>query len=117
LGAAYGVSGILRSVTALATQGRCLLPADVLAAHGLSPEAAIAAPSGQAVRDVLAVLAQEGRGLLAAGRRAGVPRRAIAAALPAVLARRDLSRWPAVVSPRGLGDRLAVLWAGTTGRI
>ncbi len=32
LGAAYGVAGVLRSVTALARQGRCLLPEDVLAA-------------------------------------------------------------------------------------
>ena len=39
LGAAYGAAGVLRSVPALAPHGRCLLPADVLARHGLSVEA------------------------------------------------------------------------------
>jgi len=34
-----------------------------------------------------------------------------------VLARRDLARWPAVVRVRGLGDRLAVTWAGLLGRV
>ncbi len=38
VGVAYGVAGQLRSVAALAAQGRCLLPADLLAAHGLTPE-------------------------------------------------------------------------------
>jgi len=116
-GAAYGVSGILRSVTALAAQGRCLLPADVLACHGLSPEAAITAPASVGVRDTCLVLMEEGHHLIAGGHRARVPRRAIAAALPAVLARRDLARWPAMTSPRGLGDRLAVLCAAGLGRV
>ena len=40
LGAAYGAAGVLRRA-ALARQGRCLLPADMLAEHGLSPEAVI----------------------------------------------------------------------------
>jgi hypothetical protein len=35
----------------------------------------------------------------------------MAAALPAVLARRDLRRLPGFVQQRGLADRLAVLWA------
>jgi hypothetical protein len=46
-----------------------------------------------------------------------VHRAAIAAALPAVLARRDLHRWPEAAIPRRLGDRLAVVIAGMTGRI
>ena len=36
LGAGYGAAGVLRSVPALAAQGRCLLPGDVLAAHGVA---------------------------------------------------------------------------------
>jgi len=40
-----------------------------------------------------------------------------AAALPAVLARRDLRRIGAPVRPRGLGDRLAVMAAAMIGRI
>ena len=35
LGAAYGVAGLLRSVTVLAARGRCLLPLDLLARAGL----------------------------------------------------------------------------------
>jgi phytoene synthase len=44
-------------------------------------------------------------------------RHAIAAALPAVLARRDLQRAPNFPPQRGLGDRLAVTFAGLAGRI
>jgi len=44
LGAAYGAAGVLRSIAVLARQHRCLLPNDVLANHGLSPEAVIAQP-------------------------------------------------------------------------
>ncbi|MBB5372577.1 squalene/phytoene synthase family protein [Acidocella aromatica] len=43
------------------------------------------------------------------------PRIALAAALPAVFARRDLAR--PTSSPRGLADRLAVLMAALTGRV
>jgi phytoene synthase len=117
-GAAYGVAGSLRSVASLAARGRCLLPADLLAAHGVSVEAAIAAPDSPPVRAVLARLAQEGRTLLR--RSAGVPVRgdAIAAVLPAVLARRDLARWPKITQARrGIGDRLAVTVAGLLGRL
>jgi phytoene/squalene synthetase len=46
-----------------------------------------------------------------------LPRRAIAAALPAILARRDLSRAPPVPLERGAGDRLAVTLAGLAGRV
>jgi phytoene synthase len=117
LGAAYGSAGLVRSVPALAARGRCLLPADLLAGQGLSPEAAMAVPDSAPVRAVLARLAEEGRRFLADGRRVRVPRAAVAAALPAVLARRDLRRWPGVQAPRGLGDRLAVMVAGLTGRV
>ena len=117
LGAAYGIAGVLRSVPLLAHRQRCLLPLDVLATHGLSPEAVIAAPLAEPVPRVLAELAQEGRELLTQGRDTRIPRRAIAAALPAVLARRDLSRTPPYPTWRGLGDRLAVVRAGLAGRI
>ena len=115
LGTAYGVAGLLRAVPALARQGRCLLPADVLAAHGLSPDAVISEPDTPSLTSVLRELAREGTRLLAQARRP--PRAAIPAALPAVLARRDLARVPAPAAPRGLGDRLAVLLAAAAGRI
>jgi phytoene synthase len=114
LGAAYGIAGLLRSIPAHRRQGRCLLPADLLAEHGLAPEGIIADPSVVAVRPVVQRLAHEGLKLL---RRARLPRRTIAAALPAVLAKRDLKRVPAFTSERGLADQLAVLWAGIAARV
>jgi 15-cis-phytoene synthase len=115
-GAAYGVAGMVRAMPSLATRGRCLLPEDLLCAEGLSAAAAVAAPGSPAVRKVLSVLVQEGQALLARAGTARLPRSAVAAALPAVLARRDLAHWAAPPAPRGLGDRLAVLLAAVRGR-
>jgi len=92
LGIAYGIAGLLRSETVHARQGRRLLPA------GMSVEQ----------------LAAEGLGLL---QPVTVPRHAIAALLPAVLARRDLRHVPNFPVQRGLGDRLAVVLAGLAGRV
>jgi phytoene synthase len=89
LGTAYGISGILRAAAFLRAQDRSLLPVDG------TPEAALAAHA---------------RALLSAQ----PPRMAIAAALPAVFARRDLARGDA---ERGLGAKLAVLRAAVTGRV
>ncbi|WP_372619266.1 squalene/phytoene synthase family protein [Falsiroseomonas sp.] len=119
LGAAYGLAGVLRSVAAHAAQGRCLLPGDALAEAGLDAAAVIQAPESAA--PVIRRLAEAGLGDLAAARAAagGVPRGAVAAALPAVLAARDLRRLAAgreVPAPRGLGDRMAVTLAGLRGR-
>jgi 15-cis-phytoene synthase len=114
LGAAYGIAGLLRSVPAHAAQGRCLLPVDVLARHGLKPEQVIANPAAETVRVVTRHMTGEGLGLLG---RVQLPRRVIAAALPAVLARRDLARAPAFPMRRGLSDRLAVTLAGLAGSI
>lgn len=115
LGTAHGVAGQLRNAALLARAGRVLLPQDVLGAHGLTIHDVIAGKGAAQLPDVLAELAAEGRALLS---RAGgaVPRGAIAAALPAVLARRDLAR-RAPVEARGLGDRLAVLRAWLLGRV
>ena len=116
LGAAYGAAGSLRAVPSLARAGRCLLPEDLLAAHGSSVEAVMADPDGPAARRIRAVLAGDARGWLAAGRGARPPRRVLPAALPAALAARDLRR-SGPGAPRGLGDRLAVMVAAFTGRI
>ncbi len=117
LGAAYGVAGVLRSVAALASQRRCLLPQDLLAEHGLVPEGVVLNPADPALRPVLQALAAEGRAMLHEGAGLRLPRGAIAAALPAVLARRDLRRGIPAPGPRGFGDRLAVTLAGITGRL
>ena len=117
LGAAYGAAGVLRSVVPQARLGLCLLPDDLLAAHGLSPEAVIAAPTAVALHPVLRTLAKEGEALLGSRYRAGVT---LAAALPAAFARRDLRRQPnrlVMASPHGLADRLAVIAAALRGRV
>ncbi len=114
-GAAFGLAGVLRSTAALASQGRCLLPAEALAAEGLAAEAVIADPASAA--PVIATLA--GRGLeRARSLRPRPPRGAIAAALPLVLARRDLrrlARGQPIPPTRGVADRLAVTAAGLLG--
>jgi phytoene synthase len=91
LGTAYGISGILRAAPLLqARQQRSLLPAD-----------------GTGLADIIA----QARRLLTGAK---PPRQALAAALPAAYARRDLGR-PA--QPRGVADRLAILRAAITGRV
>lgn len=107
LGTAYGIAGMLRSVAVHAAAGRCLLPEEVLARHGTSRHAVVAGRDAAALRAVFADLADDARSRL---RTAGgaVPRAAIAAALPAVLARRDLRR-PGQGRARTLGDRVAVV--------
>ena len=119
LGAAYGVAGLLRSIPALARQGRCLLPEDLLAAQGLSVDEVVQRPDVSA--PVLVALLEEGRALLNEGRGLRLPRAAIAAALPAALARRDLARGnflqpPVMIAGRGIADRLAVMLAAVLGR-
>ena len=114
LGAAYGIAGLLRSIPAHSRQGRCLLPVDVLARHDLVPEGVIANPSAVAAGPAMQEIAHEGLMLL---RRLRLPRRSIAAVLPAVLARRDLRRAPVFPPERGIADRLAVVLAGVAGRV
>ena len=118
LGAAYGAAGVLRSIGAVARQGRCLLPRDSLASHGLQPEEVIAAPADPRLRPVVAALAAEGQAMLRTGPGPALPRGAVAAVLPAILAMRDLRRlrtWrgdDGRAGGRRFGDRLAVTLAG-----
>lgn len=121
LGTGYGIAGQLRNVAALARQRRCLLPADVLARHGLDAAQVIGRPTDPRLRPVLLELAAPGRALLchAGGR---LPRALLAAALPSVLARRDLNRlaWSARVAlpeRRGIADKLAVVAAYVARRV
>ncbi len=110
LGGAYGVAGVLRSRFALARQGRCLLPEDFLGGQGLALDTVRHHPEAADVGGLAAI----GRMMLAEGA-GGFPRTVIAAALPAVLARRDLVRLP--VAARGIGDRLAVVAAYALSRV
>jgi phytoene synthase len=126
LGTAYGIVGHARNVAVLARHGRCRLPRELLARHGLTAAAVVARPQASLPPSLCADLARLARGLL---REHGGPlgRPVLAAALPAVLARRDLARLdPArpdlarlahTARPRGLGDKLAVLAAYLLGRV
>ncbi len=116
LGTVYGIAGLLRSVPVLARQGRCLLPEEVLVAHGLTVHEAVADPRSARLMPALEALTERARRLLRAAAQP-LPRSVMAAALPAVLARRDLARFGQPAKPRGLGDRLAVVMAGLTGRV
>lgn len=102
IGAAQGLAALLRATPALAGRGRCLLPLDALAEAGLDLHAALAEPARLA--PVIARLA----GPAPAARR--WPAALLPAALPAVLARRDLARLAAHrPTGRRTSDRLAVL--------
>ncbi|MFC7551889.1 squalene/phytoene synthase family protein [Pseudoroseomonas wenyumeiae] len=124
-GAAYGMAGVLRGIGIQAGQGRCLLPSDLLEQHGLTPADVARDPGTPAVATVARALAEETLASLRTARaalRGVLPRKALAAALPARLAARDLRHvlsagWnPAQPPPpRGLGDRLSVIWGGWRG--
>jgi phytoene synthase len=111
LGAAYGVAGQIASVPALAQRERCLLPADVLGGHGLTPYDVMARPDR--AEPVVADLARMALERMAKARGA-FARTIVAAALPGVLARRDLRRGQRI---RRFSDRFAVTVAGLTGWI
>ncbi|WP_439597851.1 squalene/phytoene synthase family protein [Falsiroseomonas sp.] len=118
LGALQGLAGVLRSVPAHAAQGRCLLPRDALAEAGLAAEQVVADPA--VAEPLRRALAEEGAAQLAKARTGSLPRQALPAVLPAVLAARDLARLAAgrpIPAPRGLGDRIATIWAGFRGRL
>jgi hypothetical protein len=77
----------------------------------LVAEAAFAAPDSVRTAVAPSIAAAASQWL---GTPRGMRRPVIAAALPAVLARRDLA-YGAPAGPRGLTDRLAVAWAAARG--
>ncbi len=107
-GMLHGLAGVLRSVAVHAAQGRVLLPADAVPEGVVLKDPAAAAPAVQA----LAAAAPPAPDLGA------LPPATIAAALPLVLARRDLRRLArGRPAPRTTADRLALAWAGWRGRV
>ncbi len=108
LGAGYGASGVLRNAPYAARQGRCLMPSELLDAYKITSDEAIAEPVGPKTAGIRQALAFVGAALLGASERCG--KTWVAAALPAVMARRDLAS-PGKSGPRFLGDRMAVTWA------
>ncbi|MCX7933105.1 MAG: squalene/phytoene synthase family protein [Rhodovarius sp.] len=106
IGTLQGLAGLLRAAPLWAARGRCLLPRDALAEAGLDPQAALAEP--ERLTPVIRALAREAAPPLPRP----WPPRLLAAALPAVFARRDVRRLAAGrAAQRGTADRLAVLWA------
>jgi len=116
-GAACRAAGLLSGIAFQARRGRVLLPGDLLAAHGLSPAAVAAAPEAPALAPVRRALAEEARAWLRDARARALPRAAVPAALPAVLAGRDLRTLGPRSGGRGVAARLAVLAAAVRGRI
>ncbi len=116
IGSAYGVSGVLRSIPALARQSRTMLPADALAEAGLTDADVYADPADPRLAPVADRLKHIGQTWLRAGGSRRLPRSVLAAALPGVLARRDLQRTHGV-EPRTFGDKAAVTAAAALGRI
>ena len=116
-GRAYGLAGQLRSIAGLAARGRCHLPEDTLRGFGLTTFDVVADPASAKVDAVKHKLAEEGLSWIGHAR-SFAPRSAIAAALTAVLARRDLRRVSGTApGPRGFADKLAVMLAAARGRI
>ncbi|MBB2204668.1 squalene/phytoene synthase family protein [Gluconacetobacter takamatsuzukensis] len=116
-GAAYGAGGLVRHLERVLAGGRCPVPDSALAGAGLSGDTIRdgATLPPDMLRNLRADLCREGAAFLAQAGQQRLPRPARAAALPGVLARRDLARGaggaPAGAAPRGLGDRLAVMAA------
>jgi phytoene synthase len=123
-GTAYALAGILRAAPHLLARQRVLLPLDLLAAQGLSPEATYQTEAGMALRPVFARIAAQAEAQLAVARQEKVTRTALPALLPATLAgvalkalRRsdhDPIAAEAAISP--LKRQMALLWASLRGR-
>jgi NADH dehydrogenase [ubiquinone] 1 alpha subcomplex assembly factor 6 len=95
LGTAYALAGLLRAVPFHGSARRLYLPADRLAALALDPERTIfARKSPPALAEIVAEISRRAQAHLAAARaeRKHLPRRALAALLPAMVAQRVLRR-------------------------
>lgn len=122
-GTAYALTGILRAVPHLAAQGRVLLPAALLGAHGLTPDAVVQTDVSAKLPAVIREIAGEAERLLA--NRIRPARSALPAMLPATLARLHLKALkasgydPVAAEPRvtPLARQMALLWASLRGRI
>ncbi|GAO00885.1 MULTISPECIES: squalene/phytoene synthase family protein [Komagataeibacter] len=116
MGGIYGVGALVRYLPAVLRAGRCPLPEDALAHVGLTRDGL---RTGQATSAQIATLRdglrQQGREWLDMVREGPrLPRAALATGLPAVLGLRDMRGrvdGDGSASPRGVGDRLAVMGA------
>ncbi|MBV8890138.1 MAG: squalene/phytoene synthase family protein [Alphaproteobacteria bacterium] len=122
VGIAYGLTGLMRALPRHARTGRRMIPADVAARAGLAEADWAGAGTRRALGGAIAEIAEIARAHLDAARqRCGIPRRAVPALLPAVIAGRVLARLqkagydpfaPALASPDPLLTwRLAAAFA------
>jgi NADH dehydrogenase [ubiquinone] 1 alpha subcomplex assembly factor 6 len=92
VGIAYALAGLLRALPLLAATGRTIIPLDIAARAGLDPGDRLR--SSPALCAAAAEIASSAAGHLRAARarQRGLPRRALPALLPAVVADRSLKR-------------------------
>lgn len=90
-GSAYALTGILRATPHLLARQRVMLPADLLAVQGLTPEAAYQTECDPALRPVIAEVAAEASMLLQMARGQKAARAALPALLPVTLASLSLN--------------------------
>jgi phytoene synthase len=93
-GIAYALAGMLRALPSAAGTGRRMIPAEIAARCGLGPQDWRARPGTPPMRGCIAEIAAAAAAHLSAARmlRAAVPRSALAALLPAVIAARALDQ-------------------------
>ncbi|HEY8350986.1 MAG TPA: phytoene/squalene synthase family protein [Sphingomonadales bacterium] len=126
-GRAYGLTGVLRAIGYHAAEGRVLLPKAMLRAEDIDPHDLIQRRATPGLHRVVAALAQSAEGALAdlLARRRDIPRAAVPAFLPAVLARADLKLLrrvgfdpfaPALAAPRP-GRIARLIWHGMRQRL
>jgi phytoene synthase len=126
VGIAWALAGLLRAVPFHATRRQVFLPRDLSYTAGLDIERLVEGRPGEALATVARQVAEAARAHLRAARalRPRVPRRAVPALLPAVLADRHLDRLERAgfsLFDAGLqrpaGDRaVRLLWAALRGR-
>ena len=94
VGIAYSLAGLLRAMPFHARAGRQFIPADIAARSGLGEQDCRALRSTPALRSVIAELAAAASRHLGLARacRAEIPRQALPALLPAIVAQRSLLR-------------------------
>jgi phytoene synthase len=96
-GLAFGLVGILRSLPHDARRRRCFLPLQDLAAHGCGPED-VFAMDGRRVEPVVRTVLDRAEQAILGARRIAIPRPALAAILPTVLARQSMALLRATTS-------------------
>jgi NADH dehydrogenase [ubiquinone] 1 alpha subcomplex assembly factor 6 len=94
VGIAYALAGVIRAIPVRARAGRSYLPADLVAKAGLDPHDYPGMRASPAMRRIVEALAETAAGHLTAARRhrSAMPRQALPALLPGIVADRALRR-------------------------